>query len=458
MPLQLTPILEQLDDAQASALSKLRKNKGGAVFHRVGTGKTRIALAWFASIAKKAFRTNPIFLVVTRRKAFEDWLLEARAIGLNWIVANYETYAWKITTYPRILLVSHGMIAKLATEIEEMGSGVEAIVYDEGFLFKSPSSAHCKAAHKIAKTVGRAAILSGSIMTARNLEDVFGQMYAIGFHQSLGRTLTEFRTKFMVSLSIGEYKKFVNSKESYNQVSRLIAPHTSIHMPPSDKVYREIVKQIDPSPMQVDYLERLREDYWINLKGQELDIKSVPVLIVKCQQISDGFIHMPNGSVINVDSSKLAHLVEQLFELIACGERVIVWCAFRESVMRVLQMLQSKGIKAYGMVGGSDFNSEGWRRDGQVVVATEDSGSSVNHFAQCAYAIYYSMNWRWLALQQSKGRSDRKSSKHKTCFYYYLQLKDSLDSHVYNVAHRSGREETKLLNQIAIKQWLHKKL
>lgn len=453
--MKISPILSTLDAAQAKGLSKLKRHKGGAIFHRVGTGKTRIALAWFATIAKKLLICNPIFVVITRRKAFDDWFDEARTVGIDWIICNYETYAWKPTQKPRILLLSHGMVATLAKELEEMGGGIHAVAIDEGFLFKTPSSQHCKCAHRISEIVGRAAVLSGSIMTARSLEDVFGQMYAINKHQSLGRTLTDFRSRFMTALKIGNgnVQKFVNSADSYVQVSHLIAPHTSIYFPPSDKIYRDIVRQIEPSPMQLDYIEKLKGEYWIQTEKGELDIKSAPALITKCQQISDGFLQLPKGIVQNVDSAKLGYLVEQVMELIACGEQVVVWCAFRESVFRVLQQLQKHKLHAYPFMGGMEFDLVGWKRNGQVAVATVDSGSSVNHFAQCAYAIYYSLNWKWLSLQQSKGRTDRKSSQHRTCYYYFLQLKGSLDSYVHRIAHTSGREEAKLMNQIELRQW-----
>lgn len=105
------------------------------------------------------------------------------------------------------------------------------------------------------------------------------------------------------------------------------------------------------------------------------------------------------------------------------------------------------------MVGGRKFDHEGWHRDGQVAIATEDCGVSFNHFKDCALAIYYSMTFKWLSLQQSKGRTDRKDSKHSTCKYLFLQTRGSMDAHIYNVVNKSRSSEQELINNL--KGWIN---
>jgi hypothetical protein len=223
------------------------------------------------------------------------------------------------------------------------------------------------------------------------------------------------------------------------------------------------VKQIEPSRAQEKALEELRTTYSLALKGEELDIKNAPSLIIKCQQISDGWINMANPTplqpkpapkIVNIKSAKLEKLVAMVDELLACEERVVVWCAFKESVERVLQALQGfKGV--YGMHGGRKFDQRGWKKDGKVAVITEASGSSFNHLRDCAYAIYYSMDVRWLNLQQSKGRTDREDSPHQTCYYWFMQTSRTLDAFVYKCAHISGKREVELLQRAAVKSWLN---
>lgn len=458
----------ELDKHQKYAAKLLSRNNGGAVWHRVGEGKTRIAYKWFATIAKRS--DNPLFIVVCRRKAFTDWKEEAVKCGLtNWRVVDYEIFLGKlISSIPTVLLVSHGMLAKLGRDIASLGSLVQAVAYDEGFLYRTPGTKHVTEANRISEQVGRAGILSGTIMPNRNLECVFGQFYAINKHEhaGIGRTLTEFRSSFMFKFHINPHRpeqyKFVNAKRAVQRVSDLVAPLASVWMPKSTRQIKHIVRHVDPSAAQRRAMARLRDEYYLQTRKGVLELKNAPTLITKCQQISDGFLQLGKtddgrkGDTLRYGSEKMAYLIEFISELILCGERVIVWCAFNHTVGLVLQRLQRDlpHVKAYSFTGKQKFDERGWHRDGQVVVATEDSGSSVNAFGQVAHAIYYSMSFKWLSLQQSMGRSDRKDSKHPVAYYYYLYTKGSLDAYVHKTAKESGEKEKDFIDLTALRQWL----
>lgn len=454
----------ELDAHQRYAYKKLLRNEGGAVWHRVGEGKTRVAYRWFATIAKRC-DSFPVFLVVCRRKAFTDWKEEAQKCGLtNWRVVDYEIFCGKLTSrIPTVLLVSHGMLHKLGRDIADLGSLLQAVCYDEGFLYRTPGTRHVTEANRISSQVGRASILSGTIMPNRNLECVFGQFYSINKHEeaNLGRTLTDFRSSFMFKLHVNPRQpqqfKYVNAKRAVERVSKLVSPFASIWMPKSSRQIKHIVRQVDPSASQRRAMARLREEYFLQTRKGVLELKNAPTVITKCQQISDGFLKLDeDGGELRYGSEKLDYLVEFVAELLSCGEQVIVWCAFNRTVEIILQRLQRDlpHVKAYPFTGKKKFDEAGWRNNGQVAVATADSGSSVNAFKDIAHAIYYSMSFKWLSLQQSMGRTDRKDSAHSVVYYYYLFTRGSLDSYVHKTAKDSGKKEKDLIDLTALQQWL----
>lgn len=454
-----------LSKQQKSAVKKLRRNKGGAVWFKVGEGKTRIAYRWFATIAKRC-ESNPVFVVVCRRKAFYDWQQEAVKLGLRWRVCDFEIFSGKLTGRPLVLLVSHGMLHKLRDSIRDYASCIQAVAYDEGFLYKTAQSQHTKAANKLSRDVGRACILSGSIMTARNLEDVYGQFYAINMHEqaNLGHCLTTFRSKFMFDLHIDPNKpwlvKRINQAGAAKQVGRLVRPFASIYLPDSRRVIRNIPVSVGATRDQLDAFDMLKREWWYRLKdGTFIELKNKPSLLIKCQQVSDGFIQMgKTGPCIQFESEKLQYLAEKICELAASGERCIVWCAFNKTVDIILQWLQKHlptiAKNVYGFTGTRRFDHAGWQRNGLVCVATEDCGSSVNHFAQVKYAIYYSMSFKWLSLQQSQGRTDRKDSRHPVCYYYYLYTKEGLDKYVHDTVLKSAKAEKDLIDYTQVDLWL----
>lgn len=455
MPLQLT-------QRQMNAAVKLFIASGGAVWWRVGCGKTRIAYKFFALNAKGPSN----FLVVCRREAFQDWKDEIEKMGmdnLGWIQLEHpDQLCGRQLLSPlqsMTWIISHGKLASMADELCNVAQVFTAVTFDEGFLYKNPKTKHCKSAQDVSSVIQNAIILSGSMMTARNLEDIYGQLYAINRHQSLGRTLTEFRTRYMFQLQIGKSggSTYVNRKGSSSKVIRAIRAECSVYFPAND--HRRIVTSVriqTPTAAQTQAFRKLREDFYIQFGDSELELKNTPSLIIKCQQISDGWLKMGNQEIITLSSTKLDYLVAQVSELIACQEKVVIWCAFKYTVTLVLHQMQKAFPKVgcYTLTGSINFDRGGWAKNGRICVATEASGSSVNFLKDCAYAIYYSMGFSWLHLQQSQGRTNRHDSAHDACYYYYLQTQGSLDSHVYKMVNASSKKEKELIQLAGVKSWL----
>lgn len=457
----------KLSARQKRAAVKCYNRKGIALWRRVGTGKTRIAYKHFAMIAKLKVDGAAKFLVVCRREAFFDWENEAKKCHLDWrfVVVDEEDdlYAKHRMAKPTVYLVSHGMLRKLEITLVGYSIYLDAVAYDEGWLYKNPTTHHCKAANKISAAIGNACILSGSVMTARDQTDIYGQLYAINKHHCLARTLTEFRSKFMYRFKINpdgrtEAAVWRNRKGSAKRIADRVRPIASVYFPSNTQ--RRVVtdtRRIPASRDQLSAFTELRDFYELCLKGERMLLKNAPSVITKCQQVSDGWVNL-NGTPHEIKSAKMDYLKGLVRELLEGGEKVVIWTAFKRSAELVLQSLQKsfrrEANSFYLMHGGHKFDVAGWRRNGKVAIATEASGSSVNHFSNCAYAIYYSMSFRWQDLQQSKGRTDRADSSHKTCYYYFLQTRDSLDSMVFRAAHTSGKREAEMIDLVKLKTWL----
>jgi hypothetical protein len=467
---------------QARAANKLLPLNGGAVWWRVGQGKTRVALKYFALVAKEKDDIVRIVFVTTR-KAFYDLAEEVKNAGLDWNVreVDSEEDVYPLSTLKKstIFVVSHGMIAKLVKDRpnpKDKNSGplireshwFDGVVYDEGYLYKNNVTMHCRAANRLAKAVPHALILSGSMMTARNLEDIYGQMYAIDKHHALAPTKTKFRSRYMLTYALNPQAEYGEKiwrnapmRGAAEQIAQRIKPLCSVYFPKNLREVRHIIKHVPASVEQKQKIRDLKQYMEIAHSKGVLELTSAPSVIIKAQQISDGWVKIDDGHSEIVDSAKLDYLEDMLRELIDSGECVIIWCAFQNSVNRVLQRMQKvfpKKIGVYGFHGSKKFDDAGWRKNGRIAVATVGSGAAVNHFKHCAYAIYYSMDYRWTNLQQSRGRTDRKDSRHSTCFYYYLQTKGSLDSFVYRTAIQSSRKEKELINLTELKQWARLKV
>jgi hypothetical protein len=151
-----------LNDKQAEAVDKLAKVDRGIAWWKIGQGKTRIALAW---TSLRCTDSNSYALVVCSPNAIRQWQDEASICGFS-----------------RLKFLSYG---ELQTQNADhiifdtlKDPTIKCVIIDELWLYKNVKSLRSKKIHLISAslpTVG----LSGSLVTARNIEDLFGQAYAI---------------------------------------------------------------------------------------------------------------------------------------------------------------------------------------------------------------------------------------------------------------------------------------
>lgn len=450
----------QLDPEQVKAYEKFAASNGGVLWMLVGEGKTRPALLTAHDVIKESGHT--VMLVVARRAAFYDWEQEVATLQLGYKVRELENCPLNgIYTEPTIILVSEGRVYDDITQdmIRQLylNKQLGFIILDEGWLYKNPRGLKHKAVRRWTELVP-ALILSGSIMTARDITDIFGQVAAVGRAKALGRTLTEFRSRYMMGIAAaagqaswggGWYPK----PGGYKAIMEAIEPFTHVYMPDVRRVEtKSSIIKVKPTEFQLAYIKELKET--AALEGH-FELTNMASIITKAQQISDGWIKNADGSINHIQSSKLKRLELLLEELMQTEYKVVVWCAFREDINRIMPIALDLSKKVATMQSGQAFDIEMWKQDDcRICLATEASGSSVNHFAQVPYGIYFSQDCKWHSLQQSSGRHARRSSEHDTAYNIFLHTEKSLDAQVHYVVRASQHSEKSFVKQMDVLQWL----
>lgn len=454
---------KHLFDKQQRAVSRLTDSRGGLIWWKVGEGKTRIAIFIFARLQNVYNWSLPsVCLVVCRRSAFPDWRAEIlRCLPLSTVYEN-EIPVHPLGNRPCFLLVSHGDMARsrrvkkrsvpnvkfAALQNNEL---IRFVILDELWLYANKDSERSKAIYLLTrsrKSVG----LSGTIMKARDTSEVFCQAMAVQKHRYLASSLTAFRTMHQKNAwkEGTAFPRTYPKKGAYQKIMQDLTEVADINFPKGNRIINEQYHTVDATPKQQQYFHELKEFYSIDELNMEYD--HAIVISLKAQQIANGWIKTTDGTYHDIPSNKPEKLRDELSDIVANGDRAVVWCAFRYDVAYLAKRLDFASVQ---MVGGKEFDLDRWRSgDVRICIATEDSGSSVNHFADTPYAIYYSANYKWLSMQQSRGRTDRgRASEHPTCFYKYLQVAGSMDSHVYRTALEAGRDERKLIMS-SVKSWL----
>jgi len=441
---------------QQRAHDRLVKSRGGMLFWRVGTGKTRTALHIFATLQKEMKWSLPcVCLVVCRRQAFEDWRKEIRNIGCDWMVFENEINdkVLETITNPCFLFLSEGMLAKEVATLQN-DRRIKMVLLDEGFLYKNPKSAKGKAANKITK-IRKTVLLSGSIMTAKDLRDVYGLATAVNKHRAVASSRTKFIEQFLHTDVSSPFPSYYPKPGSYKAVMDKLSFCTDVYFPADNerKITEEIIT-VQPTVQQRKAFKELKDSY--GSKELNLQFDSALTLILKAQQIANGWVEDRDGQFRFFDSNKVTTCCDKIEELVNADERCVVWCAFRHDIDTLEMELDKRKVATLQMKGGEKFDSIAWEQgDIRCTIATEASGSSVNHFKDTPYALYFSTNFKWLDLQQSMGRTNRgRGSSHAECFYYFFQVEKSLDPYVLHVARTSGAKEKTVLKFGEVADWL----
>lgn len=442
---------------QQEAHDNLVKSRGGLLFWKVGTGKTRVALEVFATLQKVYKWSYPcICLFVCKPKCFYDIRKEIIKIDFDCVVLEKdyevpETVSAQMCEKPTILLVSHAMLAK-SLEYFNQNENIRMVLLDDGYLFKNPKSAKAEAAHKL--TISRRAVLmSGSVMTQQDLVDIYGQSFAVNQHRRIAPNLTKFRGEFLNCMMQGKFPLYSPKKGSYQRIVDALGAAANFYFPKNqDRKIHEQIIEVPPTSEQEAIFTELRE--WYSAETFNLELDYALQVSQKLQQVSNGWISDEHGTPRYIENNKVSKLIELLETIFATGQRCIIWCAFIQEVEMLSKLLPFATLQ---MSSKHPFNPDDWHSNkADVAICTEASGVGFNHFEQVPYAIYFSMGWKWLDLQQSRGRNDRKASMHPDVFYYYMQTIGGIDADIYRTATTSENREESLIASGLVKNWLNK--
>jgi Type III restriction enzyme, res subunit len=435
-----------LTDRQWEAVHQVERaiNLHGAaiVWWKIGEGKTRIALQSIINLFGSEPDDPKHILIICSPQAFRQWQDEFDTMSnqpnKEKLLFHYFSYGLLSTKYA-------------ATEVLNIFDNIDPdlVIVDELWLFKNPRTIRSITLHEITErfpTIG----LSGSMVTARNIEDLYGQAKAVDAARLLGTSLTHFRTQFCVPVE--EFGlKFYAKKGALTTIQQRLAPVVDIYFPPNVRETRIQPINVEPTNEQLTHIKNLIDEFYTQFDTvsntdetkAELEIKLTTSLMVKLQQVSDGVVLLGGGETIPLSSNKELRLYQLLDEYTDAGEQIVVWFAFKASLNKVYQKL---GKKATCLSSDHKFDAEGWKqRRYNICLATIGSGASLNDFANCQHTVIYSCANAPVKLQQAMGRTNRKSSQQPVCHYQFLSTLQTPDQAIYQNCRISTEVEKSII-------------
>lgn len=322
----------------------------------------------------------------------------------------------------------------------------DMIVLDESSSFKNRASKRFKAIKNISLSARRILLLSGT-PSPNGIEDLWSQMYLLDRGVRLGRTITEFRNRYMVKAS-NIFNIYKPRKGADLLVYEKIKDITVSLKNNELKLPMKIEKSIDitlPDKVKKEY-NNLEKDYFLELEGKEITAMNAAVVMNKLIQVASGAIYTGNErEYISLHSEKIEALRKILENT---GENVMVFYNYEHEKTRIFKAL-------------SDFNprtleSEKDKRDWDegnirlLVVHPASAGHGLNLQTGGRIIVWFSLTWNLEYYEQANARLHR-LGQDKTVFIYRLICKDTVDEEVEKRLKNKACSQEEMLDYIRAK-------
>jgi SNF2 family DNA or RNA helicase len=374
-----------LTEGQSRAIEKLSRLKVGALFMRMGTGKTRAAIE-LANLAKPDFLlyVAPCSCLCTVEDEITKWGLgcDHRSIG-------YETIQ---SSDSRFLDAMNGLEGKKCF-----------IVADESIFIKNEKTLRFQRLLKLRRKCEYAFVLCGTPIT-KSEWDIYNQMEFLSpLIFKMGRD--EFRSVFFEHI---EYKKKGQRKKDFWKFS-------DVNAKALEKIISPYVFECD-----LDFLHDTKEKaFWSDYEGSGYSE-------IKEKRLRS---YMANGS-----SSEIIGMLQELsLEAAMCeaknhavaasakGRRCIVFCNFIDEEKKISEdigdCLRIDGSVPFGERGRilAEFSvSE------KPLIITLGTGSYSLNLQSCHDVIYSSLTFKYGDMEQSKARIRRTGQENDVSYEYFL--------------------------------------
>ncbi|WP_277220561.1 SNF2-related protein [Peptoniphilus vaginalis] len=433
-----------------------------ANFSVPGAGKTAMVLGVFAYLNRRDtldIEKIDRILVVSPLNAFDSWKSEFKAVfgnkktlksidpqtssdfsydlSVNWGVSN-------------LVLVNYESLKKYLMKLEQDIDTRTMLVFDEVHRIKNPNGERAKRALELSRKPKFKYVLTGTPIpnTYQDIYNFLHILYGNEYNSFFG-----WDTNFLLSPKVRQIKD-INTK-LYPFFWR--TNKNDLDVPLAEKDYVEIV---NPSSEQLDLAELIysKEKSSLAQLIRLIQASTNPSLVTKeidynelmsyddnndIQTISksdfesllnDNSDFEKNNSYSDIDvenmiSPKYEKGIDLVLSLVGEGKKVLVWGIFVDTLYKIRDSLEEKGVKVNLVYGGTDKQDRttliNQFRDGDVQVLVTNPqtlGESVSLHQTVHDAVYFEYNFNLTFMLQSRDRIHRLGlNQNQYTRYYYLQ-------------------------------------
>jgi SNF2 family DNA or RNA helicase len=320
------------------------------------------------------------------------------------------------------------------------------VVIDELSSFKNPQSRRFKALRKVIGLTKKVVGLTGT-PAPNGLMDLWSQVYLLDLGERLGRTLTEYRTRYFSPAGGRGYHVYGwdiragAEDEIHRQIS-------DICMSMSAEDWLELPERIDnevyvrmPAEVVEEYA-KLERDFIIEMeRGGDIVASNAAVLTNKLLQFANGAIYDEHGETRELHEAKVKAL-EEIIEG-QNGSPLLVYYNFRHDLER---------IQKYGRVLQTAKDIQDWN-DGKIKVLLAhpaSAGHGLNLQDGGHTICWFGLNWSLELYQQANARLHRQGQT-KSVIIHHIITEGTIDEQVLEVLEGKATKQADLLAAVKAK-------
>lgn len=378
---------------------------------------------------------GPVLVIAPKRVAENTWSKEAdkwehlRHLRVSKVMGSAKQRRLALETKADLYVINRENVVWLVDYCLKFNDWpFPIVIIDELSSFKSAQAKRFKALRRVRGRIRRIIGLTGT-PRPNGLEDLWPEVYLLDQGERLGRTLTQFRQRYLVPDKMNGHVVYsyrpregaeAQVYERLSDIALSIKKEDVLRLP--GQVYEDVV--LTPPPALLKRYKKFERDMVLECLDAEGDIiaGSQAALTNKLLQFANGAIYDMDGQAHELHTVKLEAL-EELIEA-AGGESVLVLYAYKHDAERIKQRVDCRELD-------KPEDIDAWNR-GEIPVALAHP-ASIGHGLNLQdgghIIIWYGLSWSLELYQQANERLNRPGQQH-VCRVYHLILKGTHDERV----------------------------
>ena len=444
---------------QRIAIERVMENTHYGLLLDMGLGKTISTLYAIEQLMYDSFEVQKVLIIAPKKVAESTWAQEARKwnqtkhLRVASILGSANDRIQAVESEADIYVMNRENVQWLYEYLN--GKKIfpfDMLVIDESSSFKNPQAKRFKAMRKMRPLFKRIVILTGTPVP-NTLMDLWAQMYLLDGGERLGKTITEYRTRyFRPDKTNGHIVYSYRLQQDADET--IYGKIQDICMSLKAKDYLNLPDRID-NVITIELTDKERELYRemerthiLTLVDEEISALNAAAVANKLLQMANGAIYNEDGEAIVIHSQK----IERLKELVEVneGKPILVFYNFKHD----LESIKDAFPKSVELK--TDADVEEWNTGNiQMLLAHPASaGYGLNLQAGGHIIVWYGLTWSLEQYQQANARLHRQGQQ-EPVIVHHLVAKDTMDEQVMRALERKEVGQDALLEAIKYRKELY---